>query len=122
MTSLRAIVSMCAVLALVTLASKSLAQSLDSSFVPALTFDAVVNALAVQPDGKMILGIGLGPDYVNANTNFIGAREVSLVRLNPDGSLDPTFARVPHASTPYRRSASAVVLLTNGSVIVSGDF
>src|SRR5687768_6600402 len=113
MTSSRSIALVFGILALATLAPRSSAQSLDSTFMPALTFDAVVNSLAMQPDGKAILGIGLGPDFVNANTNLIGAKEVSLVRLNLDGSLDPTFARVPHSSTPYRRSVSAMVLLTN---------
>lgn len=98
------------------------AQSLQSTFVPALTFDAVANAIAVQPDGKVIVGIGLGPDWVNANTNLIGATQISLVRLNNDGSLDSTFARVPHSGSPYQRSVSALALLDGGGVVAAGDF
>jgi len=112
----------CVALTFLVPVAQSSAQSLDSSFVPELTSDVVINSMAVQPDGKVIVAFGLGPHFLNAETNFIRANEVSLVRLDANGSLDPTFARVPHASTPFRRSASAVVLLTDGSAIVAGDF
>ena len=47
-------------------------------------FNSVVNAIALQPDGKLIVA-GSFTEYNPANANF-------LVRLNPDGTRDTGFA------------------------------
>src|SRR4051794_29864188 len=43
-----------------------------------------VRAVAVQPDGKIVVGAELGDFGATANTSV-------LMRLNPNGSLDPVF-------------------------------
>ena len=41
--------------------------------------------LAVQPDGKIVL-LGTTPDATDR-----GSSDIAVIRLNPDGTLDPTF-------------------------------
>lgn len=57
--------------------------TLDTTFDPGLGPNDGVLALAVQPDGKLIVG-----GYFTA---INGARRNYLARLNSDGSLDTTF-------------------------------
>src|SRR5687768_328463 len=48
-------------------------------------FNDEVHAIVVQPDGKVIVG--------GVFTSFGGDESIpkSLIRLNPDGTIDPTF-------------------------------
>src|SRR5262249_38279432 len=66
-----------------------------------------VLALAVQSDGKILVG-----SY--ARTNFS--------RLNPDGSLDATFECRLQASPPYSSYASvgSIIVQSNGQVLIGG--
>ncbi|MBO9664221.1 delta-60 repeat domain-containing protein [Dokdonella sp.] len=76
---------------------------LDTSFVPPehwAAWDPGVDALAIQPDGKVVVSAG--------NT---------VVRLSADGSLDASFARVS-----LDGSASRVLLLPDGKVLIAGAF
>jgi uncharacterized delta-60 repeat protein len=57
--------------------------SLDTSFNPGSGAGAVVYAMAVQPDGKVIIGGGFN------TVNGVGRNHIA--RLNEDGSLDSTF-------------------------------
>lgn len=59
--------------------------TVDSNFVPDLGDYFTVHALALQPDGKILVG-GIG-HYVGAD----GVERHGIVRLNPDGTLDATF-------------------------------
>jgi uncharacterized delta-60 repeat protein len=69
-----------------------------------------INAVAVQPDNKVIIG-GLFAS--------IGATARSgLARLNEDGSLDDTF-RPPFGGFSQ---VAAIRLLTNGQMLVAGQF
>jgi uncharacterized delta-60 repeat protein len=94
-------------------------QSLDSTFIAQLPEGAAANALAIQSDGKVIVGL----HFSNAsNTNLVATNEVSLVRLNTDGSLDHTFSRVPHSGDIFTRTVRSVAVDTNGSVFAAGFF
>ena len=55
----------------------------DLSFDPGLGVNGPVNAVVVQPDGKMIIG--------GQFTTVRGFARTNLARLNADGSGDPTF-------------------------------
>ena len=57
--------------------------TVDTSFDPGSGFDGVVMALAIQPDGKVLVG--------GQFSNFAGVARKGLARLNADGSLDTTF-------------------------------
>jgi uncharacterized delta-60 repeat protein len=57
--------------------------SLDRSFDPGSGANWRINALALQPDGKVLIGGGF--------TAVNGVTRNGIARLNADGSLDPSF-------------------------------
>ncbi len=85
--------------------------SLDPSFAPGSGPDGEVDALAVQPDGRILVG-----GYFN---NVNGLPHPHLARLNPDGSVDETFRA---SDNPDYYSIWAIALQPDGRVIVGGDF
>ena len=85
--------------------------SLDLSFNPNLNDGAAVYALALQPDGKILIG---GSFY------FIDDQLViNVARLNPDGSLDSTFVPGSAADSGY---VSAIAVQNDGKVLIGGSF
>jgi uncharacterized delta-60 repeat protein len=70
----------------------------------------VVAALAQQSDGKVFV--------VGGFTSVAGVRRPGLVRLNPDGKVDPTFNTGLGLDGPVYTLA----LQPNGDVIIAGDF
>ena len=58
--------------------------SVDPTFNTGTGPDTAPQGLALQPDGKVLIGGGFN--------SFNGAAVNNLLRLNADGSLDPTFA------------------------------
>jgi uncharacterized delta-60 repeat protein len=84
---------------------------LDESFAPSLAeqLTGQVNVIAVQPDGKVVVG---GLFYVGA----LGSAQVGLARYNRDGTLDAAFAPVV-AGAVY-----AIALQADGSIVIGGSF
>lgn len=83
---------------------------LDAAFnAPARTVD-VVNAIVVQPDGKVLVG-GL---YQNGD----GVTRSGIVRLNADGALDTPFNPPLGANAPV----DSIALQSNGKIILAGHF
>jgi len=80
--------------------------SLDGAFDPGA--DDIVHALALQPDGKILVG----GDFTNLN----GLQHNNIGRLNPDGSLDDGFD--PLMDKPVR----TLTLQPDGKILVGGDF
>jgi len=72
--------------------------------------DDFVNALEVQPDGKIILG----GDF----TTISGIQRPRLARLNADGSLDQGFGTSNGANATVR----TIVLQPDGGILVGGSF
>jgi uncharacterized delta-60 repeat protein len=74
--------------------------------------DDAANAVAVQPDGKIVL-VGRG----NANVDF------AITRLNPDGSFDTSFDGDGTAGIDFGGAddARAVALAPDGKIVVAGD-
>lgn len=84
--------------------------SLDVSFPPAGTgANGDVNAICVQPNGKIIIG-GSFQAY-----NGVATR---LARLNPDGGLDTDF----DTDLPLNGSISGIAVQANGKVLIAGLF
>ena len=82
----------------------------DGSFTPA--FRSFTNALAVQPDGRILWSTG-----VTSNTFRF------LVRLTPSGANDPTFARPLTATGPgIPGIVDAIVVQPDGRIVVGGAF
>lgn len=84
--------------------------TLDTSFDPGLGPDASVRAVAIQPDGKIIIG-GLFRNVNGTSRNY-------LARLNTDGSLDTGFMTGSGANGVV----FGISLQSNGKIVVVGDF
>jgi uncharacterized delta-60 repeat protein len=74
----------------------------------------VAQAVAIQPDGKIVLA---GSSNVKCNCS-----RFALVRLAPDGSLDPTFGGDGRVTTRFREGAEAraVAIAPSGAIVASG--
>jgi uncharacterized delta-60 repeat protein len=84
--------------------------SLDLDFDPGYGANAGVRALAVQADGKVLVG-GLF-------TYFNGLYCNHIVRLNADGSLDEDFS----AGNGLDGNVLALAVQPDGHILVGGDF
>lgn len=89
--------------------------SLDSAFSPSISGTAAgnqqrVDAIAVQSDGRILIGGNFG--------QVAGTARSGLARLNADGSLDTSFAIGSGASS----SVQAIVLQPDGKILVGGSF
>ena len=73
--------------------------TLDTSFDPGSGLDQAPLTVAMQPDGKVLIGGGF--------TVYNGAVVNRLARLNTDGSLDTTFASPSRRATSCTRYASS---------------
>lgn len=88
---------------------------LDASFNAGGGPNDEVAAMAMQPDGKVVI--------VGMFTTVNGANRVRVARLNSDGSLDDGFAPVGGlAGVSLFPVASAVALQADGKVVVGGNF
>jgi uncharacterized delta-60 repeat protein len=81
--------------------------SVDTTFNPGAGFDNTVTSLAVQADGKVIVGGSFG--------DFDGQPRAALARLHVDGSLDLTFAA--GANGP----AESIVIQADGRILLGGN-
>ena len=86
--------------------------SLDASFAPSGTgFDRFVDALALQPDGKVVVG--------GQFANYDGTAAASVIRLNADGSRDASFAV---SGMGLLSTVRVVLLQPDGKVLVTGNY
>lgn len=83
-----------------------------SAFSPNGGVDGIVYAVLVQPDGKIVLGGQFSA--VNAQPRR------NIARLNPDGTLDPTF--LAKETEGLDGTVSALVLQPDGGIVVGGFF
>jgi len=84
--------------------------SLDMTFDPGTGFDDSVRAIALQADGKILVG-----------GDFLFFRDVirlTIARLNADGSLDTTF----QAGEGPNNFVRAIAIQTDGKILIAGDF
>ena len=81
--------------------------------------DAMAYAVAVQPDGKVLVG-GYASD--DPDTGMEG-HDYTLVRYNEDGSLDEEFGRDGVVMTDFRRDRDyieALLVLPDGKIVAAG--
>jgi uncharacterized delta-60 repeat protein len=99
------------------------AQSATDGFNPSVT--GSVNAILIQPDGKIILGGIFSALKPNGSGTSVGAS--GLVRLNVDGTVDPTFA-IPAltastgGNTAIGAQVNVLALQSDGKILVGGNF
>jgi uncharacterized delta-60 repeat protein len=70
-------------------------------------------AVAVQPDGKIIIGAELGDFSLNTNSAV-------LIRLNSDGSLDPSFGTGGKIINSGQRHVPALAIQPDGKIVTAG--
>jgi len=97
--------------------------TLDTTFTPGIgTFNPdgggtdAINALAVQSDGKILIGGGFS--YFDLVSYY------GLARLNTDGTVDLSFSPGTGTLNPITGDADAIysiLLQTNGEILVGGD-
>jgi RNA polymerase sigma factor (sigma-70 family) len=86
-----------------------------------LTLDTPPGGLAIQPDGKIVVGTTLFGEFLDAKSGAIGFYSRGALRLNPDGSLDRNFLCDVGRSDSAAQQAK-VDLATNGEILMSGVF
>jgi uncharacterized delta-60 repeat protein len=84
--------------------------SIDDTFVYGTGFNSEATSLAIQPDGKILVGGNF--------TQYNGTARNRLVRLNTDGSLDTTFS----IGTGFNASVWSVVVQPDNKILVAGQF
>jgi uncharacterized delta-60 repeat protein len=84
--------------------------SLDTSFNPGTGANTWVYSIALQPDGKMLIGGWF--------TTVNGISRNRIARLNSDGSLDTSFNPGTGANNPVY----SVALQLDGKVLIGGEF
>lgn len=84
--------------------------TVDQSFNPGTGFTSAVRAIAIQSDGKLIVG----GDF----TFFNGSPAQKLIRLNTDGSVDNTF----NIANGPNYAVRACKIQPDGKIIIAGDF
>ena len=85
--------------------------SLDMAFDPGTGADGAVRAIAVQLDGGILLG--------GTFTEIDGEPRQQMARLNPDGSLDPSFLA---GGMGADGTVFDIGIQVDGRLIVVGDF
>lgn len=100
--------------AIVRLDSNGTVDQTFGSTIGAQTADGPgINCMAVQPDGKIIVG-GYFDEYQNNNT-------YGIARLTPDGGLDPTFY-AGNGILGYEQEVLALAVQPDGKILIGGDF
>lgn len=94
------------------LARVTAAGALDTTFNPSGATSSVVNAIAVLPDGRTMVGGGF--------SNFAGTKATNLARFAVDGSPDNTFN--PSLNPGFNGAINAIVAQPGGTVYVAGAF
>lgn len=95
--------------------------NVDGSYDGSLTYGGVgfyisggnigdINAVAVQNDGKIIVG----GDFISFN----GSTRNRIIRLNPDGTRDTSFV----LGSGFNYAVNKIIVLQDGKILVAGDF
>lgn len=84
--------------------------SKDSTFDIGTGFNQYVGCLAIQNDGKILVGGGF--------LTYQGLSYKSLIRLNIDGSVDTTF----NIGTGFNGVVSVLRIQNDGKILVGGNF
>lgn len=87
--------------------------TLDLTFNPSTAANGIVLSTAIQPDGKIIVG--------GEFTGYFWTTHRKLIRINPDGTIDPTF-NIGGLGVNGNGKIEEVKLLPDGKILVAGNF
>jgi hypothetical protein len=82
----------------------------DATFDPGSGANGFIRAIAVQGDGKIVIG--------GFFTSFNGVVRNRIARLNVDGSMDETFA----SGSGVNEAIEAIVVQGDGEIVIGGFF
>jgi uncharacterized delta-60 repeat protein len=82
----------------------------DTSFNIGTGFDTIVYSIAIQTDGKILVGGGF--------TTYSGSTQNRITRINPDGTRDTSF----NIGTGFNNNVRAINVQQDGKIIAAGDF
>lgn len=82
----------------------------DPSFNTGSSANLDINCLAVQNDGKILVGGNF--------TSFNGQNSNKLIRLNNDGSIDATFT----IGSGFNDEVKSIAIQPDGKILVAGNF
>jgi uncharacterized delta-60 repeat protein len=84
--------------------------SKDTSFNIGVGFNLTIYSLAIDSNGKILVGGGF--------VAYSGFSENRLIRLNTDGSKDTSF----NIGTGFNNAVTALAIDSNGKILVGGNF
>jgi len=84
--------------------------TIDNTFNSGSGFDLGVYKIVLQPDDKILVG-----GYF---TKYNGNTQNNIVRLNANGTVDPTF----DAGTGFDGAVNAIAIHPNGTLVIGGYF
>lgn len=84
--------------------------SRDISFNVGLGADAIIEAVLIQPNGKILIA--------GHFSSFNGHPFSRLIRLNIDGSIDPSF----EIGAGFDKNVYSIALQSDGKIILGGSF
>ena len=90
--------------------SSIIAGTVNNSFIYGTGFDSVVYSIAIQSDGKIVVG-GVFTSYDGTSANYI-------IRLNTDGLIDTSFV----TGTGFNNYVQSIAIQSNGAILVGGQF
>ncbi len=85
--------------------------TLDAGFQVSTGADSYVKKIALQSDGRILLG--------GSFTSMAGAARSSVARLNADGTLDGSFMT---SGAGGNGVVAALAVQTDGKIVIGGDF
>lgn len=89
--------------------------TLDGSFIVGTGADGIVRTVAVQPDGKIVIG--------GAFTSYNGTARTRIARLNTDGTLDGSFTVGTGATgEAIFPDIETIAIQPDGKIIIGGAF
>jgi uncharacterized delta-60 repeat protein len=90
--------------------------SVDTTFNPGLGFPLgnYISSIALQTDGKIIVA--------GRFTSYNGVARSRIVRINPDGSLDPTFIIGTGFTGLSNSGVFSIKLQPDGKIVAVGNF
>ena len=92
--------------------------SLDTAFK--VTTDEFVKAIAVQSDGKILIG---GQFHWVTPSNSATATQIwGIARLNADGTLDSGFINAPAGQVKSNHNVRGIAVQADGKIVIGGYF
>ena len=94
----------------------AVAGDVDPSFDPGIgvTTGGTINAVAIQGDGKMVLG--------GSFTSYNGVSSNGIVRIQSDGGLDTSFNFGTGFRGTLQNAVNALAIQSDGKILVGGEF